>query len=80
MPTELIQPLLILLDTYTARARQLTDPRAEPRAGTAPAGVRSDAGATTLELVIIALGLIAVATLLVVAITAAVTRRTNQIN
>jgi len=31
-------------------------------------------------LVIIALGLIAVATLLVVAITAAVTRRTNQIN
>ncbi|OZB88649.1 MAG: hypothetical protein B7X41_07010 [Microbacterium sp. 14-71-5] len=40
----------------------------------------SDAGATTLELVIIVLGLILVAGLLVAAITAAVQRRVNQIN
>ena len=38
-----------------------------------------DVGASTLELVIIILGLIAVATLLVVAITAAVQRRVDQI-
>jgi Flp pilus assembly pilin Flp len=38
-----------------------------------------ESGATTLELVIISLGLIAVATMLVVAITAAVQSRTNQI-
>ena len=38
-----------------------------------------DLGASTLELVIIILGLIAVATLLVVAITAAVQRRVDQI-
>lgn len=42
--------------------------------------VDSDTGASTLELVIIVLGLIAVAGLLVVAITAAVQRRVNQIN
>jgi len=40
----------------------------------------NDVGATTLELVIITLGLIAVATMLVVAITAAVQRRVDQIN
>lgn len=40
----------------------------------------NDVGASTLELVIIILGLIAVATILVVAITAAVQRRVNQIN
>lgn len=40
----------------------------------------NDVGASTLELVIIVLGLIAVATLLVVAITAAVQRRVDQIN
>jgi len=38
-----------------------------------------DVGASTLELVIIILGLIAIATLLVVAITAAVQRRVDQI-
>ena len=38
-----------------------------------------ESGATTLELVIISLGLIAVAAMLVVAITAAVQSRTNQI-
>jgi hypothetical protein len=42
--------------------------------------VSSDAGATTLELVIIVLGLILVAGILVAAITAAVQRRVNQIN
>ncbi|BDO42063.1 hypothetical protein [Cellulomonas sp. NTE-D12] len=42
--------------------------------------VNSDVGATTLELVIIVLGLILVAGLLVAAITAAVQRRVNQIN
>jgi hypothetical protein len=36
-------------------------------------------GMSTLEVVIIALGLMAVAALLVTAITAAVTRRTNQL-
>ena len=38
-----------------------------------------DRGVSTLEMVIITLGLIAVATLLVTAITLAVTRRTDQI-
>ena len=42
--------------------------------------VANDVGATTLELVIIVLGLILVAGLLVAAITAAVQRRVNQIN
>ena len=42
--------------------------------------IGNDTGASTLELVIIVLGLIAVAGLLVVAITAAVQRRVNQIN
>ncbi|MCB2177828.1 MAG: hypothetical protein KQH57_18615 [Actinomycetales bacterium] len=38
-----------------------------------------DAGLTTLEITIIALGLIAIAALLVVALTAAVQRRVDQI-
>lgn len=38
-----------------------------------------DAGIGTLEMVIIALGLMAIAGLLVAALTGAVTRRTNQI-
>jgi DMSO/TMAO reductase YedYZ heme-binding membrane subunit len=42
--------------------------------------VNNDVGASTLELVIIILGLIAVATMLVVAVTAAVQRRVNEIN
>ena len=42
--------------------------------------VSSDVGATTLELVIIVLGLVLVAGILVAAITAAVQRRVNQIN
>ena len=77
MPTALIPPLLLALGTLTARARHLTRPADQSRSRNRR--VR-DAGATTLEMVIIALGLIAIATLLVVALTAAVTRRTNQIN
>ena len=42
--------------------------------------VASQVGATTLELVIIVLGLILVAGILVAAITFAVQRRVNQIN
>jgi hypothetical protein len=77
MPTALIPPLLLALAALTGRARHRTRPASDSGSR---GGRGSDAGATTLELVIIALGLIAVATLLVVAITAAVTRRTNQIN
>ena len=42
-------------------------------------GAAEDAGVSTLEMVIIALGLMAVAGLLVAAVTAAVTTRTNQL-
>jgi hypothetical protein len=45
----------------------------------APAVRGADAGVSTLEMVIIALGLMAVAGLLVAAVTAAVTSRTNQL-
>ena len=48
--------------------------------GTVRRRMSGDAGATTLELVIIVLGLIVVAGLLVAAITAAVQRRVDQIN
>lgn len=41
---------------------------------------KGDVGATTLEIVIIVLGLIAIATILVVALQAAVQRRVDQIN
>ena len=67
MNEDLILPLLIIVRGLTARAR------------TRASGSAGDGGVSTLEMVIIALGLIAVATLLVTAITAAVTRRTNQI-
>ncbi|MDA8440176.1 MAG: hypothetical protein M0Z51_15130 [Propionibacterium sp.] len=70
----------ILLTGYLATTRRLIGDRARSiRTGADHAGA-GDAGSNTLELVIIVLGLIAVATLLVVAITAAVTRRVNQIN
>ena len=60
---------VIVLQGYIAGARRWVHEHA-------PSG---DIGASTLELVIIILGLIAVATLLVVAITAAVQRRVEQI-
>lgn len=58
--------LLTLLTGVTARLRH-------------PRAAGGEAGVSTLEMVIITLGLIAVAGLLVAAITAAVTTRTNQI-
>jgi hypothetical protein len=61
---------LIVLNGYVATLRR----EVRRRVGD------NDVGASTLELVIIILGLIAVATLLVVAITAAVQRRVDQIN
>ncbi|WP_426592618.1 hypothetical protein ACPPVS_12660 [Cellulomonas sp. McL0617] len=66
MPTYLVLTYLTAL---------LTTTRTRIRAGT-----RSDVGASTLELVIIILGLMAIATMLVVAVTAAVQRRVDQIN
>ncbi len=68
---DLIQTILILLRAQVVRARAALTSR---RGGTA-----GEAGVSTLEMVIIALGLMAVAGLLVAAITAAVTRRTGQI-
>lgn len=70
MSDVLIRPALIAAGGLSARAR---------RAYTARRGADRDAGVSTLEMVIITLGLIAVATLLVTAITLAVTRRTDQI-
>ena len=61
---------LIVLNGYVATARRTV----RDRTG------ENDIGASTLELVIIVLGLMAVATLLVVAITGAVQRRVDQIN
>lgn len=70
MSDVLIRPALIAAGGLIARAR---------RAHTARRRGDRDAGVSTLEMVIITLGLIAVATLLVTAITLAVTRRTDQI-
>ena len=61
---------LIVLNGYVATLRR----KVRTRVGD------NDVGASTLELVIIILGLIAVATLLVVAITAVVQLRVDQIN
>ncbi len=61
---------LIVLQGYLATVRRTAREHHGP----------PDAGASTLELVIIVLGLIAVAGILVVAITAAVQRRVDQIN
>ena len=68
MTPTLATSALILLGGFSARGRRRLAARA-----------RGDAGVSTLEMVIIALGLVAVATLLVTAITLAVTRRTDQI-
>lgn len=64
-------PTLLLL-TYLDALVTTTRTRVRSRA-------HGDDGASTLELVIIILGLIAVAGVLVVAITAAVQRRVDQI-
>jgi hypothetical protein len=68
---DLIVPTLIMLAGLAARARSGLSLRAN--------GAGAEEGASTLEMVIITLGLIAVATILVAAITVAVTRRANQI-
>lgn len=71
---ETIPLTLTLLRVHVTRARTAL------RTLTARSHARGvEAGVSTLEMVIIALGLMAVAGLLVAAITAAVTRRTNQI-
>lgn len=67
----LIGPIVLLLRLQTTHARDALDIRRHPKEG--------DAGVSTLEMVIIALGLMAVAGLLVAALTVAVTRRTDQI-
>ena len=66
----LIGTTFILLRLHAAHARAAFEARRSQD---------GDAGVSTLEMVIIALGLVAVATLLVTAITVAVTRRTDQI-
>ena len=71
MSDVLIRPALIATGGLSVRARRAYTARRH-------SGDR-DAGVSTLEMVIITLGLIAVATLLVTAITLAVTRRTDQI-
>jgi hypothetical protein len=71
MSDDLILPTLIFLRGLAARARAGVAQRAR--------GGDPESGVSTLEMVIIALGLVAVATLLVTAITVAVTRRTDQI-
>ena len=68
---DLIQPTLTVLRAQWARARAAFDARRRLS--------ESDAGVSTLEMVIIALGLMGIATVLIAAITVAVTRRTNQI-
>ena len=71
MSDVLIRPALIAAGSLSAHARRAYTSRRS--------GGDRDAGVSTLEMVIITLGLIAVATLLVTAITLAVTRRTDQI-
>lgn len=63
----LIQATLTMLRALTGRLQRTWRTR------------QDDLGASTLELVILILGLIAVATLLVAALTAAVRSRTDQI-
>lgn len=66
-----IGPFLLLLQLQAGRAHDAWVARRDPQ--------QADAGVSTLEMVIIALGLMAVAAILVAAITVAVTRRTDQI-
>lgn len=66
--TDVLVPATILLAGLTSRAKRRLAQRAH-----------GDDGVSTLEMVIIALGLVAIATLLVTALTLAVTRRTDQI-
>ena len=67
----MIGATFILLRLQAAQARTAFKARRRAQEG--------EAGVSTLEMVIIALGLMAVAGLLVAAVTVAVTRRTDQI-
>ena len=68
---QLIGPIVLLLRLQATHLRESLDARLHPKEG--------DAGVGALEMAIIALGLMALAGLLIAAITAAVTRRTDQI-
>lgn len=65
---ELLMPLLVLLRLRANRLRSAVRDR-----------LGGDEGVSTLEMVIIALGLMTVAGLLVAALTVAVTSRTNNL-
>lgn len=67
---DLTAAALVAVRAQTSRVRRLARRRRS---------AADDAGVSTLEMVIIALGLMAVAGLLVAAVTAAVTSRTNQL-
>ena len=62
---------LVIINGYVASARRTVRARTGPD---------RTLGSTTLEQVVITLGLITVATILILAITAAVQRRIDQIN
>lgn len=66
---DLFTPLFLLLRAHATHLRMAVRSRRAP----------DDAGVSTLEMVIIALGLMTVAGLLVAALTVAVTNRTNKI-
>ena len=68
---DMIGPLLVLLRFQASQVRAAFDARRDPDDG--------DAGLGTLEMAIIALGLMAIAGLLIAALTSAVTSRTNNI-
>lgn len=67
---DLIGPFVILLRLQLSRTRSAFDARRR---------LGGDDGVSTLEMAVIALGLITIAALLVAALVAAVTSRTNQI-
>jgi Flp pilus assembly protein TadG len=69
------------MDENTITAALIAFGGAQARLSRQLAAVRAgdDVGVSTLEMVIIALGLMAVAGILVAAVTAAVTSRTNQL-
>lgn len=68
---DLIAPLLVLLRLQASQLHAAFDARRTAE--------ESDAGLGTLEMAIIALGLMAIAGLLIAVLTSAVTSRTNNI-
>ncbi|NLT56889.1 MAG: hypothetical protein GXX79_20460 [Actinomycetales bacterium] len=70
----------VLLTVARAHAQVLAHALRVRRSARSPVGTRGkDAGVSTLEMVIIALGLMAIAALLVAGLTAAVRSRVNQL-